>query len=60
MLSVRLARVRLLERTVDALGRACKQEMSPQEEAELAGFFYLRKLGSMVIARNWKSGALPR
>ena len=56
MLSFHLAQVRLIEMAVHALDRVSKQVQSPQQEAELAAYFYLRRLGSVVVARNWKSG----
>ena len=42
-------------RSVAPASRRCLRNKGP----ELAAFFYLRKLGSMVVARNWKSGRSP-
>ena len=55
----RLARVKLLELSVDALIRVSKEKHSPQRKAEQAAYFFLRRLGSTVVARNWQSGRSP-
>ncbi len=57
--SLALARVKLLEMVVYALARADKEKKSPQREAELAAYFHLKRLGSKVVGRNWRSGHHP-
>jgi putative endonuclease len=59
MVSLALARARLLEMVVYALARADKEKKSPQSEAELAAYFHLKRLGSRVVGRNWRSGHYP-
>jgi ABC-type transporter MlaC component len=54
MVSLALARARLLEMVVYALARADKEKKSPQSEAELAAYFHLKRLGSRVVGRNWR------
>jgi len=59
MVSLALAGARLLEMVVYALARADKEKKSPQSEAELAAYFHLKRLGSRVVGRNWRSGHYP-
>jgi putative endonuclease len=67
MVSLRLMRVRLLERTLAGLNRIARtrgRQSGPAHltvgiEGEDAAFFYLLRKGYTIVARRWSSGDVP-
>jgi putative endonuclease len=67
MKSLRLMRVRLLERTLAGLDRIARtrgRQPGPAHltvgiEGEDAAFFYLLRKGYTIVARRWSSGDVP-
>jgi putative endonuclease len=55
-------RLRLFESLVDAAARRRTQRaahLETGERGERAAFFYLRRMGYTIVARNWRSGRAP-